>query len=91
MEGILRRLFKGNSFGLAKKAEAELTEQKREDILNQIKDVKIKLSAIRSCFDLETDFDMIECYISEMDALEKRYAFLLKKAKQERITAYILA
>lgn len=87
MEGIVNLFFKENS-AREEKARLVRAEEKREDLLKQIKDVKIRLAAIQSCFDLETDFDMISCYISEMDALEKRYGFLIKKAKEERICAF---
>lgn len=82
MEGILNLFFKGN-LRAAEKGREETESQKREDILEQIKDVKIRLCAVKSCYDLETDFDMISCYISEMEALEKRYDYLLKRRSRK--------
>lgn len=70
----------------AKKLKLEATSAK-DDLISQMNDTKKKMQAIQSCFDLETNFDMIDVYIMELSSLEKRYDFLIKEAKRKNITA----
>ena len=41
-----------------------------------------ELLRVKTCFEMETDPDMIESYIYEREALRARYRYLLKIAKQ---------
>ena len=71
------------------KAKEESTKTpNRETILTQLRETGRQLEAVRSRFDLETDFDLIDSYILEMDSLEKRYAYWLKRARAEQINAF---
>lgn len=70
----------------AKILKLEATSAK-DDLISQMNDTKKKMQAIQSCFDLETNFDMIDVYIMELSSLEKRYDFLIKEAKRKNITA----
>lgn len=84
MEGILQFISRS-----AVKPKETVTENPiKEDLLNQIKEVKLQMGAVRCCFDLETNFDLIDSYIMEMDSLERRYAYLIKQAKQQGIAAF---
>lgn len=84
MEGILN-IFSKATF----KAKANEEENKQsKDILDRIRDTKLEMGAIRCCFDLETNFDLIDAYILQLDALEKRYSYLIKQAKQAGIVAF---
>jgi len=87
MEGIAGLL---NRIPLLKARTAVRNEEvvEREELLYEIKETTGRIAAIRSCFDLETNFDLIDSYIMEMDALEKRYAYLIKKAKIRHIAAF---
>lgn len=90
-EGILSRVT--TPFGLWRTKGSTQTEESeraatRAEILTALQETAQRLAAIRSCFDCETDFDMIDSYILELDALEKRYSYLIKRAKQEQIRAF---
>lgn len=57
------------------------TEMKeRELLLSDIAKTKIALNSAYSNFDNVTDPDLIDCYIYEVNAIQKRYKFLLEKA-----------
>lgn len=92
MEGILQRL---SSFSAARlrilkgeKTHEEIEQKKREEFLAEIKDLQGRIRALQSCFDLETDFDLIDTYALELSSLERRYSYLIKKAKREKIRAF---
>ena len=40
-----------------------------------------ELARVQTCFEMESDPDMIEAYIYEQEALRARYRYLLKTAK----------
>ena len=50
--------------------------------------MQTRIQALQSCFDLETDFDLIDTYALELCSLERRYSYLIKKAKREKIRAF---
>ncbi|MDF2586318.1 MAG: hypothetical protein K0S41_159 [Anaerocolumna sp.] len=51
-------------------------------LLNEIKKTKIALESAYSNFENVIDPDLIDCYIYEVNAVQKRYKFLLKQAKE---------
>lgn len=55
------------------------------EILERLRETSRALSCLRSCFDLETDPDLMDSYILELGALEKRYSYLLRRAREEEI------
>ena len=54
--------------------------KERELLLSDIAKTKIALNSAYSNFDNVTDPDLIDCYIYEVNAIQKRYKFLLEKA-----------
>ena len=92
MEGILQRIssFFASHFRILRKekAEEETERLKREAFLAEIKDLQTRIQALQSCYDLETDFDLIDTYALELCSLERRYSYLIKKAKREKIRAF---
>ncbi|MFV0344044.1 MAG: YaaL family protein [Anaerocolumna sp.] len=53
-----------------------------EALLNEINKTKLALEAAYSNFENVIDPDLIDCYIYEVNAVQKRYKFLLKQAKE---------
>ncbi len=47
-----------------------------------IRHVCDELTRVQTCFQMESDPDMIEAYIYEQEALRARYRYLLKMARQ---------
>ncbi len=56
----------------------ELSETK-EDLLEDLKKTRYALEVAYSGFDNVTDPDLIDCYIYQVNAILKRYKFLLQK------------
>lgn len=54
---------------------------KRDKILEEIKLVKAQIQNAETHFELESDNDLIESTIYEMEALKARYRYLVKSAK----------
>lgn len=86
MEGIINSIMRITIRSKVK--EKAIPKPADDGLLEQIRDTKVKMGAIRCCFDLETNFDMIDSYILELDALEKRYSFLIKQAKLNGVVAF---
>ncbi|WMJ24424.1 DUF2508 family protein [Paludicola sp. MB14-C6] len=84
MEGILNLFSKA----MIKTKVKEEPDTKAQNLLDQIRDTEVEMGAIRCCFDMETNFDLIDAYILQLDALEKRYSYLIKQAKQHGIVAF---
>ena len=69
-------------------------EQQQEcDVLQAIREVCRQLDSVQARFEMdqvnpmESDSDLIDACIYEMEALRARYRFLLRQAKQEGLTA----
>ncbi len=56
----------------------EMSETK-EDLLEDLKKTRFALEVAYSGFDNVTDPDLIDCYIYQVNAILKRYKFLLEK------------
>ncbi len=52
-------------------------------LLNEIKKTKLALESAYSNFENVIDPDLIDCYIYEVNAVQKRYKFLLKQMRQQ--------
>jgi len=53
-----------------------------EELLNDINENKLALESAYSNFENVVDPDLIDCYIYEVNAVQKRYKFLLRQAKE---------
>ena len=51
-------------------------------LLNEINKTKLALESANSNFENVIDPDLIDCYIFEVNAVQKRYKFLLRQAKE---------
>ena len=59
----------------------------REQLLEDIREVRRQLEGIQSYFALETDEDLLEAAIYQREALEARHRYLLRLARETRTTA----
>ena len=60
---------------------------KKEDtkygsLISDIEKIKIALDSAYSNFEIVSDPDLIDSYIYEVNAMQKRYKFLLRQAKE---------
>lgn len=65
-----------------KKDESNSNEKKRKDLLHDIKLTQAAMNTAYSNFENVVDDDLIDCYIYELQAIQKRYHFLLTLMKQ---------
>lgn len=63
------------------------TEEQPHEVLCAIREVCRQLDNARLRFEMESDSDLIESTIYEMEALRARYRYLLRRAREEGITA----
>lgn len=56
-----------------------------ETLINEINKTKLALESAYSNFENVIDPDLIDCYIYEVNAVQKRYKFLLKQAKENEV------
>ena len=68
---------------------AEIPETK-EDLLEDLKKTRYALEVAYSGFDNVTDPDLIDCYIYQVNAILKRYKFLLQKISMKEDSDLIL-
>lgn len=80
----MRMIFQQTPVSLS--SSEELTETK-EDLLEDLKKTRYALEVAYSGFDNVTDPDLIDCYIYQVNAILKRYKFLLEKisAKEDEV------
>ena len=67
----------------------EFSETK-EDLLEDLKKTRYALEVAYSGFDNVTDPDLIDCYIYQVNAILKRYKFLLEKINMKENGELIL-
>lgn len=61
-------------------SQSSLQEVEQASILDDIAKTKFALETVYSNFDNVTDHDLIDCYIFEINAIMKRYKYLLEQA-----------
>ena len=69
---------------MKRKTEHLMTEG--EAILAAIRQVQIDLECARNAFETVTDENLIDSYIYEIIALQKKYAYFLKTAREMGLT-----
>lgn len=67
----------------------ELSETK-EDLLEDLKKTRFALEVAYSGFDNVTDPDLIDCYIYQVNAILKRYKFLLERISDKEDSDLLL-
>lgn len=73
------------NFSFHKSSKNTAQKQSYDDLLQDIAAAKSALDNAYANFENVVDPDLIDCYIYEMNAVQKRYKFLLKRAKQLEI------
>ncbi|MFZ2537425.1 MAG: DUF2508 family protein [Oscillospiraceae bacterium] len=85
MEGIVNLI---SRLPMLKAKEKIVIDTKKIDLIQHIKETNTRLRAMRSAFECETNFDLIEVYILEIDSLERKYSYLIRQAKTQHIAAF---
>ena len=63
------------------------TDPKPDEIHEAIREVCTRLEMVNSRFEMESDSDLIEACIYEMESLRARYRYLLRTAKNRGVKA----
>ena len=63
------------------------TEEQPSEVLTAIREVCRQLESARLRFEMESDNDLIEACIYEMEALRARYRYVLRVAREEGVRA----
>lgn len=63
------------------KKKSKLRQKEEELLLLEISKAKLALESAYSNFENVVDPDLIDCYIYEVNSVQKRYKYLLKQAK----------
>lgn len=73
---------------LAKKSKREKKAEQefREQLINDLDIITGRLAEIQESFDLVSDSELIDAMIYEELALKSRYAYLLRVAKENKIS-----
>ena len=71
------------TFFRAKKQQPAPVNQLIEDM----RDVRRQLDAVQSCFAMETNEDLLDAAIYQREALQARYRYLLRLAKETGLAA----
>ena len=59
----------------------EVIKDEGRIIIEEIEKIKVELDVAKQNFDMATDSALIDCYIYEIFALNSKYQYFLKKAK----------
>ena len=58
----------------------------KDVLLNEIREVCHQIASTNTWFQMEDDEDLIEACIYQMEVLNARYRYLIRKARNEKIT-----
>lgn len=79
------------NFALRRKTNSEMW-QERQELLEGLDRTKILINQAYACFNRENDPDLIESYVFEINALQRRYSYLLRRVREiERASALLAA
>ncbi len=70
---------------MLRKNQTTYEEKAHVELMQDIAKTKCALDCAYSNFDNVVDPDLIDCYIYEVNAVQKRYKFLLEKASRQNI------
>ena len=64
-------------------------KESKNDLLVNIENLKKEMTVVKSRFNMETDECLIDSYIYQMEALNKKYQYYLKQAKKTGMKANV--
>lgn len=68
-------------------SQSKYVDNGENDILNDIAKTRCALETAYAGFDNATDPDLIDCYIYEVNSIQKRYKYLLQEATRLNLLA----
>ncbi len=55
----------------------------RQDLMEGLAETRVRINQAYSCFNSTSDPDLIESYVFEINALQARYSYLLRRVREE--------
>lgn len=68
-------------FSLRKKEDTP-RQQERRQLLEGLAKTRVLINQAYACFNRESDPDLIESYVFEINALQSRYSYLLRRVRE---------
>ena len=65
-----------------RKGAASPAQEERQALLEGLERTKVLIRQAYACFNRESDPDLIESYVFEINALQSRYSYLLKRVRE---------
>lgn len=65
-----------------RKKGASAAGQERQELLDGLTRTKVLIDQAYACFNRESDPDLIESYVFEINALQSRYSYLLRRVRE---------
>lgn len=65
-------------------------EIKKEELKQELEQVQTEMEMAYSNLSNVVDPDLIDCYIFELNAIQKKYKFILKQVKDQCVSAEIV-
>ncbi|MBQ7101250.1 MAG: DUF2508 family protein [Clostridia bacterium] len=62
-------------------------DEENINLINEIQDISRALERAYELFELQSDSDLVEATIFEIEALKARYRYMLALAKEQNLTA----
>ena len=57
-------------------------QQERQELLEGLARTRVLINQAYACFNRESDPDLIESYVFEINALQSRYSYLLRRVRE---------
>ncbi len=70
------------TFGMWRKAVRSETDEAREQLLESLARTRLQIHQAYAAFNSAGDPDLIESYVFEINALQSRYSYLLRRVKE---------
>ena len=67
---------------LLRKKEDPAVQQERQELLEGLAKTRVLINQAYACFNRESDPDLIESYVFEINALQSRYSYLLRRVRE---------
>lgn len=61
---------------------AEVQSPERQDLLQSLAATRVQINQAYRCFDTAQDPELVESFVYEINALQSRYSYLLRRVKE---------
>lgn len=85
MENVLKLIVRGNPETVRASQETKTGEQRRKELLEELREVHRRLACNEAWFQLETDEDLVEACVYERQSLLAQGRSLFERAKKEHV------